>query len=229
MPKITTFASNLELLLTNNTAYANVGDAGGLQPSAAPGNLYISLHTADPSGGDQTTNEATYTGYSAAGRQPVARSAAGWTVSAGSFTNFANIVFGACTGGTNTITWFGIGTAVSGAGQLLYAFPLIQTYYDFVAQVSGNLFYTNSPLATLTPIQLVTNPGGALPGGFAQGTTYFIHTVTGTNFTVSATSGGGDITVLSAGSGLLGQISSLAVSAGITPEFLAGQLLIAEQ
>ena len=226
MPKITPFASNLELLLTNNTAYANVGDAGGLQPSATAGNFYISLHTGDPGlTGDQTVNEANYTGYA---RQPVARGAAGFTVSAGSFTNFANIVFGPCTGGTNTITWYGVGTAVSGVGQLLYAFPLISTYYDFVAQVSGNLFYNNSPLATLTPIQLVTNPGGALPGGFAQGVTYFVATVTGTNFTVSATSGGGAITVLSAGSGLLGQISSLVVSPGITPEFLAGQLVLYE-
>lgn len=65
-------------LLFQNLAWANVGDAGGLQPSATAGNLYVSLHTDDPgAGGDQTTNECAYTSYA---RVAVARSAAGWTV-----------------------------------------------------------------------------------------------------------------------------------------------------
>jgi hypothetical protein len=229
MPKATNYADNWFLLLDNNTTYANVGNAAGLVGSSgagSPGSLYVSLHTGDPGlTGDQTVNEASYTGY---GRVAVARSAAGWTVSGNQVSNTANVTFNPCSGGSSTVTWFGIGTAASGTGQLLYAFPLIQTYYDFVAQTSGNLFYNNSSLATTTPIQLMTNPGGSLPGGFVQGTTYYVHTVTGTNFTVSATSGGADITVTAAGSGLLGQIASLAVSSGITPQFLAGQLIIYE-
>lgn len=65
-------------LLFQNDAFANVGDASGLQPSATAGNLYISLHTGDPAaGGDQTSNECAYTSYA---RVAVARSAAGWTV-----------------------------------------------------------------------------------------------------------------------------------------------------
>jgi hypothetical protein len=65
-------------LLFQNDAFANVGDAGGLQPSATAGNLYISLHTADPGAdGDQTTSECAYTSYA---RVAVARSGAGWTV-----------------------------------------------------------------------------------------------------------------------------------------------------
>lgn len=229
MPKSTNYADNWFLLFDNNTTYANVGNAGGLVGSSgggSPGSLYVSLHTGDPGlTGDQTVNEANYTGY---GRVAVARSAAGWTVAGNQASNFANIVFGLCTAVPNIITWFGIGTDSAGVGQLLYAFPLIQTYYDFVAQTAGNLFYNNSGLVANTPVQMVTNPGGALPGGFAQGTTYFVHTVTGTNFTLSATAGGLDITVTSAGSGLLGQVSSLSVSPGVTPQFLAGQLIIYE-
>lgn len=226
MPKTTNYADNLFKLFNTNLAYAGIGDAGGLQPSVVAGNLYVSLHTGDPGlTGSQAVNEAAYTGYA---RVAVARSAAGWTVSTNQVTNFANVTFPVCTALTSLVTWFGLGTDSVGAGQLLYAFPLIQTYYDFVAQTAGNLFYNNSPLVANTPIQLVTNPGGALPGGFAQGTTYFVKTVTGTNFTVSATAGGADIVVASAGSGLLGQESSLSVSAGITPQFLAGQLIIAE-
>lgn len=45
-----------------NTDWANVGDAAGLQNSAAAGSLYLSLHTASPAEtGNQTTNEISYT------------------------------------------------------------------------------------------------------------------------------------------------------------------------
>ena len=37
-------------LLFNNTDWANVGDAAGLQNSAEAGSFYVALHTADPRG-----------------------------------------------------------------------------------------------------------------------------------------------------------------------------------
>jgi hypothetical protein len=49
-------------LIFNNTDWANIGDAGGLQNSATAGSFYLSLHTASPGeGGSQTTNEIAYT------------------------------------------------------------------------------------------------------------------------------------------------------------------------
>ena len=59
-------------LLFNNTDWANVGDAAGLQNSATAGSFYVALHTADPGdAGNQTTSEASYTGYArVAGREP---------------------------------------------------------------------------------------------------------------------------------------------------------------
>lgn len=106
----------LEHLLQNGNI-ANVGDATGLRGSSTAGSLYISLHTADPGeAGDQTTNEATYTSYA---RVAVARNGVQWTVSGDTGTNANAITFPACTGGSNTITHFGIGTASSGAGVLL--------------------------------------------------------------------------------------------------------------
>ena len=81
--------------------------------------LYVALHTADPGeAGSQTTSEATYTSYA---RVTVARTAGGWTVSGNSAVNAALIQFPQCTGGTNTITYVSIGTASSGAGQILYS------------------------------------------------------------------------------------------------------------
>ena len=79
--------------------------------------LYLSLHTGDPGeAGSQTTSEATYTSYA---RVAVLRSGAGWTVSGATAQNAALIQFPQCTGGTNTITYASIGTASSGAGQII--------------------------------------------------------------------------------------------------------------
>jgi hypothetical protein len=108
----------LNLLFTNANA-ANIGDATGLRGSTTAGSLYVSLHTADPGeAGDQTTSETTYTGYA---RVAVARSGAGWTVTGNSVSPAATVAFPACTGGTATVTHFGIGTSSSGAGKLLYS------------------------------------------------------------------------------------------------------------
>ncbi len=118
MSKTNTFENDLLLLVFNNTNAANIGDATGLRGSSSAGSLYLSLHTSDPGeAGDQTTNETTYTSYA---RVAVARSGAGFTVTANSVSPAANVDFPACTGGTATITNFGIGTASSGAGVLLY-------------------------------------------------------------------------------------------------------------
>lgn len=118
MSKTNTWENGLLLLVFNNTNFANVGDATGLRGSSTAGSLYVSLHTSDPGeAGDQTTNETSYTSYA---RVAVARSGAGWTVTNDSVSPAATISFPACTGGTATITHFGIGTASSGAGVLLY-------------------------------------------------------------------------------------------------------------
>lgn len=102
MAKTTACANALLKLIFQNIAAANVGDVGGLQPSAAAGSLYVSLHTADPGvGGNQATSEATYTSYA---RVAVARSAAGWAVSTNVASNAAIVTFPSCTGGSNTLT-----------------------------------------------------------------------------------------------------------------------------
>lgn len=82
-------------------------------------NLYVSLHTADPGeGGSQTTSEAAYGSYA---RQTVARDATGWDVSGNQASNDDLIQFPQCTSGSETLTHFAVGTAASGAGQILYS------------------------------------------------------------------------------------------------------------
>lgn len=118
MSKTNACENSLLLLIFNNTDFALIGDAAGLQNSATAGSFYVSLHTADPGeAGDQSTSEITYTSYA---RVAVARSGAGWTVTGNSVSPAATISFPAGTGGSGTATYFGIGTSSSGAGVLLY-------------------------------------------------------------------------------------------------------------
>lgn len=115
MSKSNVFENDLVKLIFNATAIANIADNAASSPLT---NLYVSLHTADPGeAGDQTTSEASYTSYA---RVAVARSGSGWTVSNNAVSNAAAITFPQCTGGSNTITHFAVGTASSGAGKVLY-------------------------------------------------------------------------------------------------------------
>lgn len=115
MSKGNTFENDLLKLIFNATAIANIADNAASSPLT---NLYVSLHTADPGeAGDQTTSEIAYTSYA---RVAVARTSGGWTVTNNSVSPVADISFPAGTGGSGTATHFGVGTASSGAGKLLY-------------------------------------------------------------------------------------------------------------
>lgn len=120
--KTDVFELDVLKLIFNGTAIANIADNAASSPIT---NLYISLHTADPTdaaASGQTTNETTYTGYA---RVAIARTTGGWTCAtvAGvtSVVPVANISFGSCSAGTATITHIGIGTATSGVGKLLFS------------------------------------------------------------------------------------------------------------
>lgn len=111
-----TWSQNLLKLLFQATAIANIADNAATSPLT---NLYVSLHTADPGAtGNQTTNETSYTSYA---RVAVVRTSSGWSISGQSISPVATVSFPACTGGTATITHFGVGTATSGTGILLYS------------------------------------------------------------------------------------------------------------
>lgn len=115
MSKGNTFENDLLKLIFNGTTIANLANDAAASPLTS---LYVSLHTADVGeSGTQTTNETSYTGYA---RVAVARSNAGWVVTDNSVSPANTISFPQCTGGTATITHFAIGTALSGAGKVLY-------------------------------------------------------------------------------------------------------------
>ena len=113
--KSSTFDNDLLKLIFNATAIANIADNAAASPLT---NIYVSLHTATPAvGGSQTTNEAAYTSYA---RVAVARTTGGWTVTGASVSPVATISFPAATGGSETETYWAVGTLASGAGKVLY-------------------------------------------------------------------------------------------------------------
>jgi hypothetical protein len=105
-------------LIFENANFANVGDATGLRGSTTAGSFYISLHTADPGeAGSQNTTESAYTNYA---RVAVARSTTGWTVASGVADNDGAITFPLAGVTGSTVTHCGIGSDLSGAGNLYF-------------------------------------------------------------------------------------------------------------
>lgn len=109
-----TFENDLLKLIFQATAIANIADNAGSSPLTS---VYISLHTANPASGNQTSSEAAYTSYA---RVAVARTSGGWTISGNVATLAATCTFAAATGSpSETETYAAIGTASSGTGKII--------------------------------------------------------------------------------------------------------------
>ena len=134
MGKGTTFDNDLLKLVFNGNNIANLADN-----AASPiTSLFFALHTADPSAGNQNTNEVVYTSYN---RVAVSRNAAGFTVSGQNAVNANNVAFPQCTGGNNTAAYFSIGKNNTGtAGEIYYSGAL-----------NSNLVITNGITPTFAP------------------------------------------------------------------------------
>lgn len=141
MSKGDTYENDLLKLIFQATAIANIADNAAASPLT---NLYVSLHTADPGeSGNQGSSEISYTGYA---RVAVARTAGGWTVTNNSVRPVANVDFGQMTAGAGgTVTHFAVGTAVSGAGIILYK-----------GTVSPNIAVVNGVTPRLTTASTIT-------------------------------------------------------------------------
>jgi len=140
--KGTTFDGQLLALIFNATAISSPSLAQN-ESSTPLTNLYVALHTTSPAaGGTQTTNEAAYTSYA---RVAVARTSGGWTVTGASVSPAATISFPTATGGSETETYFSVGSASSGAGEILYWGPL-----------SSNIVVSNGVTPQLTTSTVIT-------------------------------------------------------------------------
>lgn len=120
MTTSTQTANDILKLVLNATAWANIADNAASSPAT---NLYVALHTADPTAaGNQSSSEVTYTDYA---RVAVARTTGGWTAaSSASSSPVAAITFPTGSGGSGTATYASVGMDASGAGIILWSGPI---------------------------------------------------------------------------------------------------------
>lgn len=226
MSKTTAYIGDYLNLVFKNVSGGSVAAIGsGLPVSVTAGSLYLSLHTADPGvGGSQTTSEAAYTGYA---RQAVARGA-GFTVASPSVALAAQANFPACTAGSEIETHWGIGTALTGAGNLLYSGAIGSSQGEFTAlSATGILTLPGiTGLAVGDRVSCYALPGESLPSGITSGTLYYVKTIASTDqVTLSATSGGAALTLTTDGGGWCFRHSLLNVNAGVSPSLTTGTTL----
>ena len=101
--KTDAFETAILELIFENVDLTGIGS--DLLGAVTPGDFYMALFTADPTDAGSIAAEATYTGYA---RKSIARAGAQWTTANGATENTAVVTFAPCTGGSNTITHFGI-------------------------------------------------------------------------------------------------------------------------
>ncbi len=125
MAKGSTLESNLLKLIFQANAIPNIADNAASSPLTT---LSVALHTADPTGGTQATNEVAYSAYT---RYLTSRSSStlGWTVTGSNpatASPLTSITFPQVTSAGSSATiasYFSVGgsTALSGATPILYS------------------------------------------------------------------------------------------------------------
>ena len=110
-------------------------------------NIYVSLHTGNPAGGTQTTNEAAYPNYA---RVAVARTSGGWTCAGGVATLVAAATFptAGTMGGSETETYAAIGYGSGLTAGVIIASALLSANIVVTTGVQPQL--TTSTTFTLT-------------------------------------------------------------------------------
>lgn len=220
--------SNILQLVFNATTWTSIAQNATTSPATT---FYVSLHNADPGeGGNQSTNETAYTGYSRVG---VVRTNAGWTVSGGApaqATNVSAITFPQCGVTGDTLTHFGIGLAANGVGTLLGSGPIGQgpaLEFTCTSASPGLLTVPNSGFSINSRVSLYPTPTGTLPSGITEGVVYFVGTVSGINISLSTTAANGSpVNTSSVGAGVIITQSPLVVSNNIIPSFAINSLLV---
>lgn len=117
--------STLQVQILKLLLAASGNSASSIATTAGSTLVWSALHTADPAGGTQTSNEVGLTGYTRIS-QDRSTGAAGWTVSTSVSSNYASaspnaaITFPILTStSTGTATHWSIGLSSAGTGQIL--------------------------------------------------------------------------------------------------------------
>lgn len=160
---------------------------------------FVSIHSAYP--GTTGTDEISG-GSPAYARQSVTWNAA----SGGAVTAVSDLVFDVALG--TTTAWVGFWSAVSG-GTYYGSTPVeAGLAVPFQARATDDIFTAESHgLVDLQSVVLVDTQGATIPGGFVEGTTYYVRDATVDTFKLAATSGGSAVDVTADGAGFVQNIS----------------------
>jgi hypothetical protein len=207
-----------------NYLEAHVADeVFGATAFSAPANLFASLHSAYPdesgsgaelSGGNYnrvsiTNNTTNWPAYSS-DQKKNGTAITFPTASADWLQAVALAIWDASTSGNMLArAWLG-----SDAGKIFTA-----TAADVVT-VPGHSLVVNDMVA------VIAVPGATLPTGAAEGTIYFVKTVSGNDITLSATLGGATLDLTAAGAGLIKKVIPKTVLNGETLSFPANSVVI---
>lgn len=216
----TTFVTSVWNHILNNEDIANIGDAAGLQNSAANGSLYVTWATSWPGdSGNQSTGEATYTGYT---RTAVARNpgSPAWTVSGKTATPAAAIQGGTRTdaGATQDIVAVTIGGESSGAGTPILRAIVGGAAKAFTATTGDTITSASHGFIDDSRVMFFAYETASLPTGLTEGTRYFVINAATDTFQVSATQGGGAVDLTAAGYGTVAQSQQLSINQGNAPQ-----------
>jgi len=113
----TTFANDQLKLFFLGTAISLIADNTATTPLT---NLWLTLHTASPSGGTGSTSAAAYTSYVYKQMTRDNNATTGFNVSGATVALQALTSWAAATGGSETETHFAVVAASSGAAKILY-------------------------------------------------------------------------------------------------------------
>jgi hypothetical protein len=199
----------------------------GMAFNGSIGQLYVSLHNADPTAsGSQDSFETAYTNYA---RVSVARVAGQWLVRGNSpaiVTNANPITFPQCGGYGDTLTYWGIGTQESGSGTLQMSGPIgVGAATGFTCDAYGNLVVPGASLFVGQSVSLFSlGPMLQLPSGLSEGVEYTIDSIDDGIVTLSIDDE--PVATIAAGSGLLIPVSPLILVPNVTvPSFPSNGLV----
>src|SRR5262245_23710085 len=197
----------------------------GNQAYTAPTNIHVALFTVAPTDSGGGTE---VTGGSYARVQVTNNNTNFPNASSGLKQNGTAITFAQASADWGIVVAFGLFDA-STSGNLLY--------WGWLGTDDGDLFTATTADVLTAPGHTVVNdnvvrilivPGGTLPTGLTEGTTYFVVSQSGDTFSLSTTQGGGAVNITASGSGLVAKITTKTIQNGDTASFAINALQIRE-
>ena len=152
----------------------------------------------------------------------------------GATSNSAALTFTQAGADWGTVIGFGVNDqANTGSGNFLYIGLLGDAPVNFVNDDLTTEFLTagSHSLVENDTVRVAATPGGVLPVGLAEDTTYFVSASTVfpiIEFALSLTQGGSAINLTEVGSGVFVKLNSRTIQQNDTAEFAAGSLAITE-